>query len=276
MYINKKLIPDYLHFNDSAVQSVIDRKVKALREYFDKSSFTKAVIGLSGGIDSAVALALTTRAIGPKNVMAIRLPFRSFNSRSMDIAAEIATACGLPPANLLTTDITNQVETAWSNKSVQFQPKNKKEADVRLGNLAARERMAVLMDAATHFRALLVGTENRTEEFLAYFTIGGDNISSIEPFQDLWKVQIFLLGEALGLPASVLNRAPSAELWDGQTDEGEIGVSYLDIDTILAGIEKGFDREQILNRYKIVPEQYDRVTAHVAKMEGKRHAPYRI
>lgn len=276
MYIKRENIPDFLALDEGAAKVIVEAKVDRLKDFFARSGFGKAIIGLSGGIDSAVSCALAAWAIGPENVIAVRLPFRKLNDRSSAIAAEVAAACGLPPENLRTVDITAAVETSWSALSVGFAPLSDAEASLRLGNIAARERMKVLMDMATHFRGLVLGTENRTEEILAYYTIGGDNISGVEPIQDLWKVQVFQVAEALGLPASVVDRVPSAELCAGQTDEGEIGASYLAIDTVLAGLEMGKRRDELTTVFGIAPETITGILARAQRVVGKRRAPHLI
>lgn len=276
MYIKRENIPDHLLFKPGETEGLISRKVDLLREFFQRAGFKKAVIGLSGGIDSAVSCALAARAIGPENVIAVRLPFRKLNDKSNAIAAEVAAGCGLPSENLKTVEITAASEAAWSALSAGFPPASESEASLRLGNACARERMKVLMDIATHYDGLVVGTENKTEEILAYYTIGGDNISGVEPIQDLWKVQVFQVAEALGLPESVVNRVPSAELCAGQTDEGEIGASYLAIDTVLAGLEKGKSREELAAVFGIAPETISRILSRAERVVGKRHAPHII
>lgn len=276
MYIKRENIPDFLALDEGAAKAVIEAKVDRLKYFFARSGFSKAIIGLSGGIDSAVSCALAARAIGPENVIAVRLPFRKLNDRSNAIAAEVAAACGLPPENLRTVEITAAVEASWSALTAGFPPLSDQESSLRLGNAAARERMKVLMDMAAHFRGLVLGTENRTEEILAYYTIGGDNISGVEPIQDLWKTEVFQVAEALGLPESVVNRVPTAELCAGQTDEGEIGASYAVIDTVLAGLEKGRSRAELTAVYGIAPETIACVLARAQRVVGKRHAPHLI
>jgi len=265
-YIDLNLIPDILKFSPNEVNSVIERKVKEIKEYFQSSGFDKAVIGLSGGIDSAVSAALTARALGPDNLVAVRLPFRQNNEQSLAIAKEIADTIGLSEKNLLTVDITSAVESAWETAKKQ----GGLNESLRIGNIAARMRMIILMDISASYKALLMGTENKTEEKLAYFTIGGDQISSVEPIHNLWKTHVYQLAVELGLPDSVLGRAPSAELWVGQTDEGEIGVSYVEIDTILAAQEKNL----LPSKFGIDEETTKKVLGYVERVKGKREAPH--
>jgi len=263
-YIDVSDLPDFLKLAN--LMALINDKVLEITEYFRVSGFTKAVIGLSGGIDSALAAALAVRALGPENVITVRLPYESNNDKSLMIAKEIADFLKIPKENQLTVDITESVNRTWC--FVEGIPRGNEK--LRVGNIAARMRMIILMDVSAAYTALLVGTENKTEEYLAYFTIGGDQISSIEPSKNLWKVQVFQLALALDLPESVLSRAPSAELWQGQTDEGELDLTYVQIDTVLAAHDGDFDPKE----YGISAEIEQKVLNHVEKVTGKREAPY--
>lgn len=279
MYINPKDIPKILRLSPAEIEKIIKSKVEDLREFFVTSNYhSTAVIGLSGGIDSALSATLAALALGPKNVIAMRLPFRACNEKSNRIAEEIALAIGIPSKNLLTVDITQAVDATLRSTAGILGGDEK----IRVGNAAARERMKVLMDIGTAKRALLIGTENRTEELLAYFTIGGDSISNIEPIQDLWKTQVFQLAAAIKtptghhLPKSVLDRAPSAELWEGQTDEGELDFTYLAADMVLALSEEGKTPQQIAKEAAIPLATVNKVLKRVKITKRKRHAPYRI
>ncbi|MEK9158806.1 MAG: NAD(+) synthase [Patescibacteria group bacterium] len=279
MFINPKSIPKILRLTPDEIQKIIESKVADLREHFATSNYHRtAVIGLSGGIDSALSATLAALALGPENVIAARLPFRTCNEKSNHIAEEIAGAIGLSSANLFTVDITQAVDATLRSTAGILGGDEK----IRVGNAAARERMKVLMDVCTAYKALLIGTENRTEELLAYFTIGGDSISHIEPIQDLWKTQVFQLAAAIKtptgqhLPKSVLDRAPSAELWEGQTDEGELDFTYLAADMVLALTEEGKNPRQIVKEAAIPFATVNKVLKRVKITKRKRHAPYRI
>ncbi|MFA6603800.1 MAG: NAD(+) synthase [Patescibacteria group bacterium] len=271
-YLDPAKAPDYLRLPPQKADKLIAAKTKLIRKYFQRHGFKKAVIGLSGGIDSAVAAALVTRAIGPENVIVLRLPCGPA-TESVTIAGEIAAALGIPDVNVHTVNIGEAVEASW--RAAKDVLGERGDSALQRGNMAARERMKILEHTCSLFGGILIGTENRTEHLLAYYTIGGDNISGLEPFLDLFKVQIYALAAQLGLPESVLKRKPTAELWADQTDEGELGVDYLTIDIILAGIwDRRLAARTIAKRYGVAPETIRKVIAHVASKTGKREAPY--
>jgi len=275
MHINPEQLPKELYLSGKAAQRIIDTKVSAMLRYFAESGFGKAVIGLSGGIDSAVSAALAVRALGAENVICVRLPCGE-RGDSYFRAAEIAESLGIPKQNLLTVDITNIVNAITEDEGIALYTTDKQEL-LRIGNFAARMRMTRLMDKCTKLGALLVGTENLTEHHMAYFTIGGDAVSNYEPFVgNLWKVQIFQLAAALEQPESVLNCPPSAELWAGQTDEDEMGASYMAIDIVL----HRYVQQEIkfytpgLMQYGVTEEMFNTVIARYHRMMGKANAPY--
>lgn len=184
--------------------------------------YTRAVIGLSGGLDSAVSCFLTAEALGPENVLAVRMPYKSSSSDSLDHAQDVIDRLGVQS---MTVEITEMVEPLFT----RFPEANQ----VRRGNAMARARMIVLYDQSEAFRGLVVGTSNKTEILLGYSTLYGDSACAINPLGDLYKTQLRQLAKALGVPEDILSKPPSADLWVGQTDEGELGFTYAEVDRLL-------------------------------------------
>ncbi len=181
------------------------------------------VLGLSGGVDSALAAALAARALGPERVHAFILPYRTSSHDSRSDAEAVAAEFGLAAR---VVDISTMVDAYFDA--------HEGDADqVRRGNLTARLRMTVLFDQAKKLGCLVLGTSNKTEILLGYSTIFGDNASSINPLGDLYKQQVRQLSEHIGVPERVISKPPSADLWPGQTDEGELGIPYATADEVL-------------------------------------------
>src|SRR5512146_1095674 len=184
--------------------------------------YEHAVINLSGGIDSALSCFLAAEALGPQNVLAIRLPYRTSSPDSLADAQKVIDATGVQS---ITVEITEMVDPLFA----KFPDMD----NVRKGNIMARERMIVLYDQSVAFRGLAVGTGNKTEILLGYTTLYGDSANALNPIGDLYKTQVRQLSRAMGVPASVLLKAPSADLWADQTDEGELGFTYAEVDRLL-------------------------------------------
>ena len=195
------------------------------------------VLGLSGGVDSALAAALATRGLGPERVHAFILPYSTSNPDSRADAEAVAAEFGFSARVI---DITAMVDAYIETEEP--------EADnVRRGNLMARVRMAVLFDQAKRLGCLVLGTSNKTEILLGYSTIFGDNASSLNPLGDLFKRQVWQLSEHLGIPERVISKPPSADLWPGQTDEAELGLSYTTADEILyLMFDRGLSAEEVV------------------------------
>ncbi len=184
---------------------------------------TGVVVGLSGGVDSALAAALAARALGGERVHAFYLPYRSSSEQSRTDAREVARVCGLA---LREIDISPQIDAYFDREEP--------EADaVRRGNKMARERMTILFDQSKKNGTLVLGTSNKTELLLGYSTVFGDNASSLNPIGDLYKGQVWALAAHLGVPDGVVSKAATADLWPGQTDEGDLGFDYPTADEIL-------------------------------------------
>jgi len=201
----------------------LTRQLEAfLHEEITKAGFSRAIVGVSGGLDSAVVLLLTARALGAENVLALRMPHRDSSPESLAHADLAIDRAGCPAETL---DVTAPVEAAREVLGA--------DDPLRRGNLAARVRMAFLYDRAMARRALVVGTSNKTELLLGYSTRWGDGAWDLDPVGDLYKCQVRRLGEHLGVPGEILGKPPSADLWPGQTDEAELGFTYEDADRLL-------------------------------------------
>ena len=208
-----------------------------LREEFERRGFEKAVIGVSGGVDSAVTAFLTAKALGPKNVIGIRMPYRTSSPESLSHAQMLIDALGIESR---TIDISPAVDGYLSHEP---------DADPgRRGNVMARERMIVLFDQSAKYRALPVGTGNKTERLLGYFTWHADDSPPINPLGDLFKTQVWQLARHLGVPEVIVSKPASADLIQGQTDEGDFGLSYADADRILNWLVSGYSPASLLTR----------------------------
>lgn len=186
------------------------------------AGFSRAVIGLSGGIDSALACTLTAEALGAQNVLAVRMPYATSSPDSLSDAQKVIDQTGVQS---LTIPITPMVD-AFLTLDPHMSP-------VRRGNIMARVRMVVLFDQSAAFGGLVVGTGNKTEALLGYTTLYGDSACAFNPLGDLYKTQVRQLAQAMNLPESIQKKAPSADLWKGQTDEGELGFTYAEVDRLL-------------------------------------------
>ncbi len=232
----------------------IETLVQFLKHSFAEAGFRRAVIAMSGGVDSSCSAALAARALGKENVYPLLLPYGNLNS-TRD-AEYIIEHLGIPEANIVTIDIQSLVDPIIAIDSTMD--------NIRRGNIMARVRMILLYDQAKKRNALVIGTENKTEHLLGYFTRFGDEASDIEPLRNLYKTQVKELARALGLPDEIITNAPTAGLWEGQTDEDEFGFTYEEADEILsmivdekasidAVVAKGFHRmvvEKVVKRMK--------------------------
>lgn len=217
----KYWIRDRLGLNAALAETVL---TGFIRDAVETTRSKGVVVGLSGGVDSALAAALAAKALEPSRVHAFLLPYRTSNPDSISDAEVVAKAFDLVTT---TIDISPMVDLYFENLAEGDIDK------VRLGNKMARERMSILFDQAKKLGCLVLGTSNKTEILLGYSTIFGDNASSINPLGDLYKQQVWQLAHHLGVPQEVVGKKPSADLWPGQTDEGELGFDYTSADEVL-------------------------------------------
>ncbi|MHB8508886.1 MAG: NAD+ synthase [Candidatus Dormibacteria bacterium] len=184
--------------------------------------FKRVVLGLSGGVDSSLVAGLAAEALGGENVLGVSMPYRASNPASLDDATAVAHAFGI---RQMVVEITPQVDAYFA----QFP----EASPTRRGNKMARERMTILYDQSIAEEALVLGTSNKTELLLGYGTIFGDMASALNPVGDLYKSQVWQLAEHIGVPARVIDKPPSADLWEGQSDEQELGFAYARVDALL-------------------------------------------
>ena len=197
--------------------------------------FHAAVIGVSGGVDSAVTAYLAARALGPKNVFGVRMPYRTSSAASLEHAQLVIDALGICTE---TVDITPAVDGYLA-----LVP----DADpARRGNVMARMRMITLFDLSAKYRAIPLGTGNKTERLFGYFTWHADDSPPINPLGDLFKTQVWSLARHLGVPNVIIDKPPTADLVVGQTDEGDFGISYARADELLNWLLSGYSAEELV------------------------------
>ena len=220
------------------------------------------VVGLSGGIDSALAATLAARALGPEHVHAVLLPYRTSDPRSRKDAESVAKKLGLDPEVVDVTPIVDGFVAAAG-----------KPGATRLGNVMARARMIVLYDRSEERGGLVLGTSNKTELLLGYGTLHGDMASALNPLGDLYKTQVRDLSRALGVPRAVLLKPPSADLWPDQTDEAELGFSYDEVDRVLALLVDARMTPASIAAQGFSRKLVDRVARLVVRSQFKRRQP---
>jgi len=248
-----------MKINPAFVEKVLTRFI---RDELTKFGFTKGVLGLSGGLDSAVCAVLAARALGAKNILALIMPYGTGFPADIKDAAGLARALGIRKK---TIDIAPQVDAYF----LRFPTKSR----VLKGNKMARERMSILYDFSAREKALILGTSNKTELLIGYGTIHGDMACAINPVGDLYKTQVRELGAYLGVPGRIMKKQPTAGLWPGQTDEEEIGVTYAEIDAVLFELadQRKSRNEVIAAGFKA--EVVDRIISLIKGSEFKRKLP---
>jgi NAD+ synthase len=261
-------LPDELLIDTDMARRIVDQFITG---HLRMTGFTRAVLGLSGGIDSALVAYLVAEAIGPANLRCVLMPYRTSSPASRADAEEVVRRLGCTST---VVDITPIVDgySGWPLVEGGSQ------VDLRRGNFAARARMAVLYDQSVTWGGLVMGTSNKTETLLGYTTIFGDNAAALQPIGDLYKTQVRQLSAAIGVPDAILRKPPTADLWAGQTDEQEVGLRYSDIDRLLYwSVDRRRTHEQLLaagfevahiERVErlVAGSEYKRQTAPIAKL----------
>lgn len=249
-------------------------KTRKVLEDFIKSQisnvgFSHAVVGISGGIDSALACYLAAGALGSENVLGIRMPYKTSSQESLDHAQMVIEATGVQSETIPITEIADPLINRFPDITA-----------VRKGNIMARCRMIVLYDRSAVFKGLVVGTGNKTEELLGYTTLFGDSACALNPLGDLYKTQVRQLARAIGIPEVIISKPPTADLWKGQTDEGELGFTYEEVDKLLFAIVnqrksiqecvyEGFTEAFVKKVISIIKRnRFKRVVSPIAYLDG--------
>ncbi len=262
--------PDLLHRLD--INTQLTRRILTgfIKDQIEKVGMKRAVIGLSGGIDSALSAYLSAEALGAENVLVVRMPYRTSSEASLTDAEAVINDLQLPS---LTVPVTDMVEPLFA----QFPDMT----NLRKGNIMARQRMIVLYDQSVAWGGLVMGTSNKTEFLLGYSTIYGDSGVALQPIADLYKAQVRQLSREMGVPTAIIDKAPSADLWEGQTDEGELGFTYNDVDQVLfllvderytvdEVVEEGFERQFVQDVWRRVKtNHYKRTMPNIAKVSKR-------
>lgn len=258
---------DKLYLNLEKIEEIL---VNFVKEEVEKVGFKKVVLGLSGGIDSAIVAYIAAKALGPENVMGIMMPYKLSSRESVEHAELVVKDLGIKSKKI---EITTMLDAYFS-----LEPEISK---LRMGNKMARERMSILFDYSAKEGALVLGTSNKTEILLGYSTQFGDSASAINPIGDLFKTHIWALSRHMGVPKELIEKKPSADLWEGQTDEGELGFSYLFADEVLYRmiderksleeiVKEGYSEEVVEKiEKKIKFSQYKRKLPVIAKISGR-------
>ena len=258
---------DNLLINTGLVRRIL---VGMIRDEVQRAGFNRAVQGVSGGVDSALVLYLTAEALGPENVLGLRMPYRASAPDSLEHAQLVIDDLGILSD---TVDITPMVDPLFE-RFPDMSP-------VRKGNVMARQRMIVLFDQSMAWGGLVMGAGNKTETLLGYSTLYGDSAAAMHPIADLYKAQVRQLARAVGVPDVIVEKPPSADLWPGQTDEGELGYTYDDADQLLyllvdrrytleEAVEAGFERAFVEKVWRTVrTSQYKRRLPIFPKMSQR-------
>ena len=250
-------------FNPKTVKQKI---VTFLRTEFAKAGFSTGIIALSSGIDSTVSTYLAAQALGVKNLKVLLLPYKNWHDETTKHAQLVIKAVGIPQKNVEIFDIAPAVDAFMLQANSYKLTASEK---LRLGNIMARMRMIALYDRAKKHKALVIGTENRSEYYLGYFTRFGDEASDIEPIRALFKTEVYALGQHLGVPQEILTKAPTAGLWQGQTDEGQFGFTYKEADEILYQLYERHKSPKLLKS----PQLVKKIQTWVAANDFKHHLP---
>jgi len=257
---------------DLAINTEVAEQIltKFIKSEVQRANFSKVVVGLSGGLDSAVSCVLAVKALGEENVIAIRMPYKSSSPDSLKHAKLVIDKFNIPNETIEITDIVD----AFGKRDPEI-------TKMRMGNIMARVRMILLYDQSESKSGLVLGTSNKTEILLGYSTLWGDMASALNPIGDLYKTQVRQLARFLGVPQEIIDKPPSADLWQGQTDEMDLGFSYENVDRLMyllvdhrynfdECVTEGFDPafvQTVLDRIR--KNQFKRVMPPIAKLSNR-------
>ncbi len=241
----------------------IDKTTKFIKRICKESGLNTIVIGLSGGIDSSVVATLCVKALGKENVKGVMLPYKTSHPDSLNDAKKVAEFLGI---NYEIIDISPMVDA-------YFEQYKKDASALRKGNLKARERMCVLYDLSAQYFGLVVGTGNKSELMVGYMTQYGDGASAFEPIGHLYKTEVFEIAEILNLPQEIITKKPTADLWQGQTDEEELGITYSNLDKILNEIIDNKKAKQEILEMGFLENDVDNVISLIKRSAFKRIMP---
>jgi NAD+ synthase len=248
-----------LAINPALVEEIL---VRFIRNEITRAGFERAVLGLSGGIDSSVVAYLAARSLGPDKVLCVTMPYKTSSDETRRDSQTVIAALGV---RSLDAPITAQVDAYFD----AFPGASR----LRLANKCARERMTVLYDHSAAFEALVVGTSNKTELLLGYGTQFGDLASALNPIGDLYKTQLRKLAVHLGVPSEIVDKPPSGDLWAGQTDEQELGLTYAEVDRLLVLLVDRRWQPSQLARAGFEPNFIERVLRMIRRNQYKRRLP---
>jgi len=265
--MQRGVVLEQLSLNVDLARKII---VGFIRDELGKMGFTRGVLGLSGGMDSSLVAFLAAEALGPQNVLGVMMPYRTSDPQSEGDARKVIAALGIAAKKIEITPMAEPLLQMIAH-----------DASRRRGNIMARMRMICLYDQSEEWRGLVLGTSNKTETLLGYTTIFGDNAAAVHPIADLYKRQVRQLAQSLGAPQSIIEKAPSADLWAGQTDEGELGFTYDEADQILYllvdlryspedVVRSGFDPALVKRVVRLIQQnQFKRVPPPICKISAR-------
>jgi NAD+ synthase len=248
-------------------QITADKIISFIKTTVQNAGFSRVVVGLSGGLDSAVSCFLAAKALGRENVFVGLFPYGELNREGLDDARLTIDKLSIPPKNVVFVDIKPLVDPLLTDHKMD---------NLRKGNMMVRMRMILLYDLSKKFNALVLGTENKSEYLLGYYTRFGDEASDIEPIRHLYKAQVKQLAKHLGVPDKIINKNPTAGMWQGQTDERELGFSYEEADKILyLYTDLKESREEIIKE-GFKREVVEKVIRRLKANKFKHELPYTI